>query len=72
MKNERRVIVEIITTEKNAGNKFAAPLEIVQLHRGHFLQLLSTSVAPQKLLIMKLILPFMGANARKHTHIKIN
>lgn len=70
MKNERRVIVEIITTEKNARNKFAAPLEIVQIHRAHFLQLLSTLVAPQKLPIMKLTLRFMGANARKHTHIK--
>lgn len=27
MKNERRVIVEIISTEKNARNKFAAPLD---------------------------------------------
>lgn len=48
MKNERRGIVEIITTEKNARNKFAAPLEIVQIHRAHFLQLLSTLEAPPK------------------------
>lgn len=48
MKNERCVIVEIITTEKNARNKSAAPLEIVQIHRVHFFTFAIYLSAPLK------------------------